>query len=152
RARRACVFHEPLATTGHGPRTTAAGVRRWLRPVQKTPASVRVPPMTRVGGMASPNSQDPQATVRLGETLLKLGNWLASSRRRARFWQARLTGVMNKVRNARASHAGRETWLSAGNSGEVTSATGRLSRQPTRNVAARTGSAPCRMISGLLIV
>ena len=57
---------------------------------RQTPASVR---RRRRSGSAvrdSPNNQAPQTTVRIGETLLKLATWLASSRRMARFWHGQV--------------------------------------------------------------
>ena len=88
------------------------------------PPRVITPPMTSVSDSVSPNSHIPQTTVRIGEALLNVATWLASNRRRARFWYAHPNGVTKSPRNARASHADVETWSSGGKPGAARSAIG----------------------------
>lgn len=68
------------------------------RLLQTIPASVNAPPPTMAGVTASPNSQTPQITVSTGETLPTVATWLASSRRRAWFWNASPKTLTTRVR------------------------------------------------------
>ena len=74
------------SAAGSGRRLGAAWRPAWV--VQRTPPRIKPPPRTMAGVNRSSRSQTPSRTVSNGAQLPTVATWLASSRRRAWFWQA----------------------------------------------------------------
>ena len=115
-------------------------------------ASVSVPPTTRLGVTASPNSQAPQATVRIGEILLKFATWLASSRSHGQVLAGEVDrrdeqGEHGQGDPGRRSDPGSAADRRRGDQGE-----GQVEQGADQERGGQHRHRPCRMTSGLLTV